>query len=305
VAYRPILDKIGLKRAKNVYTGGGPLGEDHFEYYHALGVPLKQIWGQSEVCGFVTMHRDDDIDVETVGEVFPNVEVGITPGGELLVRGPVVTSGYYGMPEKTESAIEDGWLHTDDFGALTEAGHVKVFDRMDDVIEMADGTAIAPISVETKLKFNPYVKEAMVVGDGREELTAVLNIRFDNVAEWADQRDIQYAGYADLTQKEPVLELLREVVEETNADLDRPIQRFLILFKEFDADDGELTRTGKLRREVVMDRYDELVSALYDGSDRVDMAVTITYQDGRESEERGRMRIVDVDEPVETVAEVG
>jgi len=298
VAYRPILDKIGLKRAKNVYTGGGPLGEDHFEYFHALGVPLKQIWGQSEVCGFVTMHRDDDIDVETVGEVFPNVEVGITPGGELLVRGPVVTSGYYGMPEKTESAIEDGWLHTDDFGALTEDGHVRVFDRMDDVIEMADGTAIAPISVETKLKFNPYVKEAMVVGDGREELTAVLNIRFDNVAEWADQRDIQYAGYRDLTQKEPVLELMREVVAETNEDLEDPIQRFLILFKEFDADDGELTRTGKLRREVVMERYDELVAALYDGSEEIDMEITITYQDGRESDERGRMRIVDVDEPV-------
>jgi len=309
VAYRPILDKIGLKRAKNVYTGGGPLGEDHFEYFHALGVPLKQIWGQSEVCGFVTMHRDDDIQVETVGEVFPNVEVGITPGGELLVRGPVVTSGYYGMPEKTEEAIEDGWLHTDDFGALTEDGHAKVFDRMDDVIELADGTAIAPISVETKLKFNPYIKEAMVIGDSREELTAVLNIRFDNVAEWADQRDIQYAGYRDLTQKEPVLELLRGVVVETNADLEHPIQRFLVLFKEFDADDGELTRTGKLRREVVMERYDELVTALYDGSEAVEMDVTITYQDGRQSDERGRMRIVDVDEPAledepETGAEV-
>jgi len=298
VAYRPILDKIGLKRAKNVYTGGGPLGEDHFEYFHALGVPLKQIWGQSEVCGFVTMHRDDDIQVETVGEVFPNVEVGITPGGELLVRGPVVTSGYFGMPEKTEAAMEDGWLHTDDFGALTEDGHVKVFDRMDDVIEMADGTAIAPISVETKLKFNPYIKEAMVIGDDREELTAVLNIRFDNVAEWADQRDIQYAGYRDLTQKEPVLELMREVVAETNEDLEDPIQRFLVLFKAFDADDGELTRTGKLRREVVMERYDEPVTALYDGSDEIEMEITITYQDGRESDERGLVRIVDVDEPV-------
>jgi long-chain acyl-CoA synthetase len=298
VAYRPILDKIGLKRAKNVYTGGGPLGEDHFEYYHAMGVPLKQIWGQSEVCGFVTMHRDEDIQVETVGEVFPNVEVGITPGGELLVRGPVVTSGYFGMPEKTEAAMEDGWLHTDDFGALTEDGHVKVFDRMDDVIEMADGTAIAPISVETKLKFNPYIKEAMVIGDDREELTAVLNIRFDNVAEWADQRDIQYAGYRDLTQKEPVLELMREVVAETNEDLEDPIQRFLVLFKAFDADDGELTRTGKLRREVVMERYDEPVTALYDGSDEIEMEITITYQDGRESDERGLVRIVDVDEPV-------
>jgi long-chain acyl-CoA synthetase len=297
VAHRPVLDKVGLKRAKNVYTGGGPLGEDHFEFYHALGVRLKQIWGQSEVCGFVTMHRDDDIDAETVGEVFPNVEVGITPGGELLVRGPVVTSGYYNQPEKTAEALEGEWLHTDDFGAITEAGHVKVFDRMDDVLELTDGRAVAPISIETKLKFNPYVKEALVVGDGRDSLTAVLNVRFDNVAEWADQRDIGYAGYRDLTQKEPVLELMRGVVAETNARLeDHQVERFVVLFKEFDPDDGELTRTGKIRREVVVDRYEVLVEALYDGSEEVEMDLTITYQDGRETREHGEMRVVDVDE---------
>jgi long-chain acyl-CoA synthetase len=231
--------------------------------------------------------------------VFPNVEVGITPGGELLVRGPVVTSGYYGMPEKTESAMEDGWLHTDDFGALTDDGHVKIFDRMDDVLELTDGTAVAPISVETKLKFNPYVKEALVVGDGRDSLAAVLNLRFDNVAEWADQRDIQYAGYKDLTQKPPVLELMRQVVAETNEDLEHPIERFVILFKEFDADDGELTRTGKIRREVVVDRYGKLVDGLYGDEDEIEMDITITYQDGRESDEHGTMAIVDADEPVE------
>ena len=312
-AYRPILDEIGLKRAKNVYTGGGPLGEEHFTYYHALGVPLKQIWGQSEVCGFVTMHRDGDIQSDTVGEVFPNVEVGITPEGELLVRGPVVTSGYFGMPEKTESALENvpaseasgesgelsspgRWLHTDDFGAITDDGHVKIFDRMDDVLELNDGSAVAPISVETKLKFNPYVKDALVVGDGRDYLTAVLNVRYDNVAEWADQRDIQYAGYRDLTQKPPVLELMREVVAETNEDLDHPIERFVVLFKEFDADDGELTRTGKIRREVVTDRYRELLEGIYAGEEAIEMDVTITYQNGRESVEHGRMRVVDVSE---------
>lgn len=296
--YRQIQDKIGLKRATNIYTGGGPLGEDHFEFYHALGIPLKQIWGQSEVGGFVTIHRDDDIQIETVGEPFPNVEVGITPVGELLVRGPVVTSGYHGMPEKTESAIEDGWLHTDDFGEITDEGHVKVLDRLDDVLELADGTAIAPISVEAKLKFNPYVKEAMVVGDGREELTAILNIRYANVAEWADQRDIQYSGYRDLTQKEPVLELMRNIVADTNEELDQPIERFLVLFKEFDADDGELTQTGKLRRTIIMERFKKLVDGLYDGSDQVQIEVTITYQDGRESDERDEMTVVDVDEPL-------
>lgn len=296
-AYRPILDKIGLKRAKNVYTGGGPLGEDHFQFYHALGLPLKQIWGQSEVCGFVTMHREDDIQVETVGEVFPNVRVGITPEGELVVRGPVVTSGYYNQPEKTEEALDGEWLHTDDFGAITDDGHIKVFDRMDDVMELSDGTAVAPISVETKLKFNPYIKEALIAGDGRSSLAAVLNIRFDNVAEWADQRDIQYTGYKDLTQKEPVLELVRGVVEDTNERLEGPtIDRFVILFKEFDADDGELTRTGKIRREIVTDRYQELIDGIYDGADTVEMDVTITYQDGRESRERGEMRVIDVDD---------
>ncbi|MFC7073661.1 AMP-binding protein [Halovenus rubra] len=306
VAYRPILDKIGLKRAKNVYTGGGPLGEDHFQYYHALGVPLKQIWGQSEVCGFVTMHRDNDIQVDTVGEVFPNVEVGITPGGELLVRGPVVTSGYYNQPEKTEEALEGEWLHTDDFGAITDDGHIKVFDRMDDVLELNDGSAVAPISVETKLKFNPYIKEALVVGDKRESLATVLNIRFDNVSEWADQRDIQYAGYRDLTQKEPVLDLLKGVIEETNEKLDEhKIERFVILFKEFDADDGEMTRTGKIRREIVTNRYQEIIDGMYAGQETVEMDVTITYQDGRESVEHGEMTVVDVPIATEAIADGG
>jgi long-chain acyl-CoA synthetase len=243
------------------------------------------------------MHRDDDIQVETVGEVFPNVRVGITPEGELVVRGPVVTSGYYNQPEKTAEALDGEWLHTDDFGAITEDGHIKVFDRMDDVMELTDGTAVAPISVETKLKFNPYIKEALIVGDGRDSLAAVLNIRFDNVAEWADQRDIQYAGYKDLTQKEPVLELLRGVVADTNERLEGPsIDRFVILFKEFDADDGEMTRTGKIRREIVTNRYEDLIEGIYSGEETVEMDVTITYQDGRESREHGEMTVVDLTE---------
>jgi long-chain acyl-CoA synthetase len=252
------------------------------------------------------MHRDDDIQVDTVGEVFPNVEVGITPGGELVVRGPVVTSGYYNQPEKTEEALEGDWLHTDDFGAITDDGHVKVFDRMDDVLELANGSAVAPISVETKLKFNPYIKEALVVGDGRESLSAVLNMRYDNVSEWADQRDIQYAGYRDLTQKEPVLELMRGVIEETNEKLDEhKIERFLVLFKEFDPDDGEMTRTGKIRREIVTDRYQDLIDGIYEGRDSVEIDVTITYQDGRESVERGRMSVVDVETREEAPIEGG
>jgi long-chain acyl-CoA synthetase len=254
----------------------------------------------------VTVHRDEDIQVDTVGEVFPNVEAGITPEGELLVRGPVVMDKYYNMPEKTASAIEDGWLHTDDFGAIEDDGHVKVFDRMDDVIELADGTAVAPISVETKLKFNPYIKEAMIVGEGRESLAGILNIRYDNVAEWADQQDIQYTGYKDLTQKPAVLDLLREVVTETNEQLEElSIERFVVLFKEFDADDGELTRTGKLRREVVSDRYRPLIDGIYAGEDEVKFDIGITYQDGRESQVEGTMTVVDVDPAPRPAADGG
>jgi len=177
---------------------------------------------------------------------------------------------------------------------------------MDDVLELADGTPIAPISVETKLKFNPYIKEVLVVGDGREALSAIVNIRYDNVAEWADQRDIQYTGYRDLTQKPEVLELIRGVVAETNERLDDvDITSFVNLFKEFDADDGELTRTGKIRREVVTDRYEHLIDGIFAEQETVEMELTITYQNGRESQERGEMRVIDVDESVTEAIEGG
>lgn len=298
VCYRPIRDKIGLKRGKNVYTGGAPLGEEHFRFFHALGIPLKQIWGQTEVGGYVTVHRDDDIRADTVGEVLPNVTVGIASNGELLVSGPVVTEGYHNQPDKTAEAIRDGWLHTDDYGRILDDGHIEVIDRMDDVIQLVDGTEVAPINIETKLKFNPYIKEALVLGDDRSFLTAVLNIRFENVAEWADQRDIQYRGYKDLAQKPAVQSLLRDTVEETNDRLADGLQirRAVSLFKEFDPDDGELTQTGKLRREIITDRYDTLVTGLYNGADEIGLEVSITYQDGRESTEQGTVEVIDIEE---------
>jgi long-chain acyl-CoA synthetase len=304
LVYRPILDKMGLKMTaqvvdrspKLITTGGGPLGEEHFTFFHSLGVPLKQLWGQTETCGFVTIHREDYIQAPTVGEPIPGIEVGLSPAGELLVRGPMVTEGYYNQPEKTEEALEDGWLHTDDFGEMTDDGHVIIKDRMDDVMELADGTTVAPVQVETKLKFNPYVENALVVGEGQEHLAAVLNIRFDNVAEWADQRDIQYTGYRDLVQKPKVLEMLAEHIRETNEELKGVrIHRFVSLFKKFDPDDGEVTRTGKIRREVVVERYSDLVDAIWSGTDETDLDLTITYQDGQETRIHGTARIVSVD----------
>jgi len=298
IMYRPILDKIGLKRGKNVYTGGAPLGEEHFQYYHALGIPLKQIWGQTEVCGFVTVHDDDDIQVDTVGEVVPNVEVGVTDGNELVVSGPVVTEGYYRQPDKTAESIRDGWLYTDDFGTITDDGHVKILDRMDNVIELANGTEVFPAEMETSLKFNPYIEEAMVVGEYEPYLSAVVNIRFDNVAEWADQRDIQYSGYYDLARNEAVLDLLTDVVAEANKDLDegQQVRRVVSMFKQFDADDEEVTRTGKLRRENIKDRYQELFDAIHNGQDTVEIETTITYQDGSTATQKAPLEILEVDQ---------
>lgn len=293
--HRPLLDHMGLKQARHVFTGGGPLGQEHFEFYHSLGVPLKQIWGQTECGGYITVHRDENVQPDTTGQPIPFSTVGRTGLGELVVRGRMVSEGYYKQPEKTAETFEDGWLFTDDFGKITEDGHVKVVDRLDDVIELNDGTTVAPISIETTIKFDPYIKEAMVIGDQRNELIAILNIRFDNVAEWADQRDIQYQGYRDLSQKSEVLELLRSVVVKANEEADDiNIQRFVSLFKEFHPDDKELTRTGKLRREVVIDKYEDLIQQMYADAERANIETTITYQDGREAVEEAEMEIVTV-----------
>ncbi|WP_254838578.1 AMP-binding protein [Natronomonas marina] len=296
VAYRPILDKLGLKQVDNIYTGGAPLGEEHFQFYHALGLEIKQAWGQTEACAYVTVHREGDVRMDTAGQPLPNIEVGELDTGELVVRGPTTTPGYYRQPDKTEETIEDGWIHTDDFGTITDDGHVKILDRMDDVIEMVDGTTVAPVGIETRLKFNPYIKEAMVIGDDRPNLTAILNIRYDNVAEWADQNDIQYSGYSELSQHPAVTDLLEGIVRETNAEQEVTIDRFVSLFKEFNPDDGEITQTRKLRREPIKERYDTLIEALYSDRTEVEMTLTITYSDGRQEEQTETMAITTVGE---------
>jgi len=300
VVYRPILDKLGLKQVRNIYTGGAPLGEEHFQFYHALGLEIKQAWGQTEACAYVTVHREGDVRMDTAGQPLPNIEVGELDTGELVVRGPTTTPGYYRQPDKTDETVEDGWIHTDDFGTITDAGHVKILDRMDDVIEMADGTTVAPVSIETRLKFNPYIKEAMVIGDDRPSLTAILNIRYDNVAEWADQNDIQYSGYGELSQHPAVVDLLEGIVQETNAEHDVTIERFVSLFKEFNPDDGEITQTRKLRREPIKERYDTLIEALYSDRESVEITLSITYSDGRQEEQTDTMAITAVGEGIDT-----
>ncbi|WP_048085674.1 AMP-binding protein [Archaeoglobus veneficus] len=298
LVYRSILDKIGLKRVRYAYTGGAALGPDYFRFYHAIGVNLKQIYGQTEVAGIAVLHRDDDIKFETVGKPIPGTEIAISEEGEILIKSSAVFKGYYKMPEKTDEALKDGWLHTGDMGYIDKDGHLVVVDRLSDVLKLKDGTKFSPQYIENRLKFSPYIREAVVIGRDRPFLVAILNIDMENVGKWAERNMIGYTSYMDLSQKDEVLKLLKEVVKEVNKTLpeNARIRRFVSLYKELHADDEELTRTRKVRRKVVEQRYAELIEAMYSNTKAYDASIVIRYEDGREKVIRTTMKIVDVEE---------
>ncbi len=278
-----IKDKLGLRRLKRGYTGGAALGPDIFRFFHAIGVNLKQIYGQTEVSGISVLHRDGDIKFQTVGLATPETELRITENGEIVTKSPRVFHGYYKDPEATEQALADGWLHSGDAGYLDEAGHLVVIDRAADVMTLADGTKFSPQFIENKLKFSPYVKEAVVFGGDWPFVTSFITIDYENTGKWAEKRQIPYTTFTDLAQKDFIIGLVREQVERTNQDLPQAarIRRFLLLHKELDADDAELTRTRKVRRSFIGERYQALLSALYSEATSVSIGTTITYQDGR------------------------
>lgn len=283
LAFRAVLDDLGLLRIRHAYTGGAALGPDTFRFFHALGLNLKQLYGQTEIAGFSCVHRDGDIRFDTVGRPLPGVELVISPEGEILERGASVFLGYYKDPQATREALRDGWLHTGDAGFLTPDGHLVVIDRMSDVMRLADGTLFSPQFIENKLKFSPFVREAVVIGHGRPYVTAILCIDMGVVGKWAEDRKIAYTTYTDLSQKPEVYALIRAEVCRANQDLPPParVRRFVLLYKELDADDGELTRTRKVRRRLIAQRYADLIEALYrEREDRVAVRATITYQDG-------------------------
>jgi len=296
--FRSILDKIGLKRIKYAYTGGAALGPDYFRFYHAIGVNLKQIYGQTEVAGIAVLHRDDDIKFETVGKPIPGTEIAISEEGEILLRGPAVFKGYYKMPEKSEEVLKNGWLHTGDMGYIDEDGHLIVVDRLKDVLTLKDGTKFSPQYIENRLKFSPYIREAVVVGRDRPFLAAIFNIDIENVGKWAERHMIGYTSYTDLSQKEEVLKLIKEVIKEVNNTLpeNARIKRFVSLYKELHADDEELTRTRKVRRRVVEQRYADLIEAMYSNAKSYNASIVIRYEDGREKVIRTTTKIVDVEE---------
>jgi len=282
---KKLKDHLGLSRVRNAYTGGAAMGPDHFRFFHSLGVNLKQIYGQTEIAGISVVHQNGDIKFDTVGIPIPETEVKIAEDGEILTRSPSVFLGYYKNPEATEKTLKGGWLHSDDKGFIDEDGHLVVFDRTKDVFTLKDGSLFSPQYLETRLKFSPYMKDSWVVGDQRDYITAVLCIDYSVVGNWADEKKISYTGYPELSQKPEVYDLVEKQIRQANQDLPEAarVYRFINLYKEFDPDDDELTRTRKLRRAFVAKRYQEIIDALYSDQDAVHIDTTIKYEDGRES----------------------
>ncbi len=281
--HKKLKDHLGLSRIRDTYTGGAAMGPDHFRFFHALGVNLKQIYGQTEIAGISVLHRDDDIKFDTVGKPIPETEVKITPEGEIISKSPSVFQGYYKMPGETAKTLRDGWLHSGDTGFIDADGHLVVFDRTKDVMILSDGTKFAPQYLETRLKFSPYIKDVWAIGDGKPCVTAVICIDYSVVGKWAEDRNIAYTSYPELSQMPEVCELIRKEIIKMNWDLPpvARIKKFVNLYKEFDADDDELTRTRKLRRAFVENRYKDILRGLYSETDTVHMDTSITYEDGR------------------------
>jgi long-chain acyl-CoA synthetase len=293
---KKLKDHLGMSRLRHAYTGGAAMGPDHFRFFHALGVNLKQIYGQTEIAGISIVHRDGDVKFDTVGTPIPLTEVKITEAGEIISKSPSVFQGYYKNEDATGKTLVDGWLYSGDRGFIDEDGHLVVFDRSKDVMTLSDGRPFSPQYLETRLKFSPFIQEAWVIGDKRPFVTAVMCIDYSVVGKWADERKINYTSYPELSQKPEVYDLVQKQIEEANKDLPATarIHRFINLYKAFDADDEELTRTSKLRRAFVENRYKDIVAGLYSDTDRVHMDTTITYEDGREQHIKTDLRIQSV-----------
>ncbi len=289
LVYGPLKNVLGLSRIRVAYTGGEAIGPDLFDFYRSIGVNLKQLYGMTETCVTVSMHASGEVKLETVGRPMPGVEVRIADSGEVLVRSPGVMREYHKRPDATREAIDaEGFFHTGDAGFFDAEGHLKIIDRAKDVGRLADGALFAPKYIENKLKFFPYIKEAVCFGDVRDKVCAFVNIDMAAVGNWAERRNIAYSGYADLASQPAVCDLIRECVEKVNRDLaaysalgESQIRRFLILHKELDADDGELTRTRKVRRGHIADKYVVLVDALYSGKSSCFIETQMRFEDGR------------------------
>ncbi|MBU2551870.1 MAG: AMP-binding protein [Proteobacteria bacterium] len=293
----PIKDHLGLSNAQRVFTGGEAVGENVFLFFRALGINFKQLYGLSESSAAGAIMEDDDIRYHTVGKPLPGVAIKLTEDGEICIRGDNVFVGYYDNPEATAKAIRDGWLYTGDAGYFEEDGHLVVLGRIGEVVYTAAGERYVPNFIENQLKFDPFFKDAAVLGSGRDFLTAMVCIDLDAVGHWAEVRGIPYTSYADLSQKQEVHGLIQAGISRINGLLPPGlrIRRFVNLHKEFDPDDGELTRTRKLRRNVIEERYQPVIDALYGGATFVDFEAQITYEAGDMGIIRRTLSIQEVD----------
>lgn len=301
LVFAPIKDQLGLSRAQRAYTGGEALGEDTFVAFRALGINLKQFYGQTETAAMSAIQRDDHVKLHTVGQPLPGVEVRIGADGEILLRSDSVFPGYHDNPEATAQTLKDGWLATGDAGYLESDGDLVVLGRVSEVVHTSAGERFVPNYIENRIKFSPYVRNAAVVGSGRTHLCALLCVDFDSVGHWAEQRGLAYTSYAELSQLPEVLDLLQQAVQHVNTLL-KPalrVQRFASLPKDFDADDGEVTRTRKLRRNVIEERYGPLIEALYvpaaSRESAFDLDARINYEDGRVGALQRRLLLRSID----------
>ena len=289
LVYGPLRNVLGMSRIRVAYTAGAAIGPDLFRFYRSIGVNLKQLYGSTETCAAVCLQPDREIKFDSVGKPAPGVEVRIADSGEVQVRGPILFKEYYKRPDATAESIDkDGWFHTGDAGFFDDDGHLKIIDRAKDVGKLAGGAMFAPNYIENKLKFFQHIKEAVCFGHDRDMVCAFINIDMGAVGNWAERRGIAYSGYTDLAAKPQVYELIQECVEQVNAELshdamvaDTQVHRFLILHKELDPDDDELTRTRKVRRGFVSEKYKVLIDALYGGKSSQFIETQVKFEDGR------------------------
>jgi long-chain acyl-CoA synthetase len=298
LVYAPLVDNLGMRKVRIAYTAGEAIGPEIFEFFRSLGINLKQVYGMTESSAIISIQKDDDIDSETVGTPLPELVIKITDNGEVMYKSPGVFQGYYKNPEATKETLEDGWVYSGDAGYLTKHGHLKIIDRAKDVSRLNDGTMFAPKYIENKLKFCPFIKEAVAHGKDMDYVAAFIDIDYGAVGNWAERRHIAYTSYTDLAQKPEVYDLIFNEIKRVNKSLSNDeqlrnaqIKRFLLLHKELDPDDGEITRTRKVRRKFIAEKYGDLIDALYSDKDSVEMDAKITYEDGRTTMIKANLRI--------------
>ncbi|XLZ68635.1 AMP-binding protein [Massilia sp. SR12] len=302
LVYGPLRNVLGMSRVRVAYTAGAAIGPDLFRFYRSIGVNLKQFYGSTETCAYICLQPDGEIKFDSVGKPAPGVEVKLAPNGEVLVKSPTLMHCYYKRADATAEAIDsDGYFHTGDAGIFDNDGHLRIIDRAADVGKMNNGAIFAPNYIENKLKFFPFIKEAVAFGHERDRVTAFINIDMEAVGNWAERRGIAYSGYTDLAAHEQTYALVKECVEKVNADLaqealmaDTQVHRFLVLHKELDPDDDELTRTRKVRRKFIAEKYAVLIEALYGGKASQYIETQVKFEDGRTGMVAADLRIMDL-----------